>query len=73
MVHAWACEGDFDPRHLKSTAFTMEWPPRSGRQQEFPEVDRVAWFALDEAREKIQKGQAELLDHLERVAAGSRS
>ena len=45
----------------------MEWPPRSGRRQEFPEVDRAAWFTLDEARDKILKGQAPFLDDLERV------
>ena len=68
LVHAWAVRGDLDPAALKSTTFTLEWPPRSGRRQEFPEVDRAAWFTLDEAREKILKGQAPFLDDLERVA-----
>lgn len=63
-VYAWAIRGDFDPVNLKSNNFTMEWPPKSGRQQEFPEVDRAAWFALDLARTKIHKGQAPLLDRL---------
>lgn len=68
LVHAWAVRGDLDPAALKSTTFTLEWPPRSGRRQEFPEVDRAAWFTLDEAREKILKGQAPFLDDLERIA-----
>ena len=68
LVQAWAVRGDLDPAALKSTTFTLEWPPRSGRRQEFPEVDRAAWFTLDEARDKILKGQAPFLDDLERVA-----
>ena len=68
LVHAWAVRGDLDPAALKSTTFTLEWPPRSGRRQEFPEVDRAAWFTLDEARDKILKGQAPFLDDLERIA-----
>jgi predicted NUDIX family NTP pyrophosphohydrolase len=69
VVHAWAARGDFDPADLKSQPFTMEWPPRSGRMREFPEVDRVAWFGLDDARRKIQKGQDALLDELETLRA----
>jgi predicted NUDIX family NTP pyrophosphohydrolase len=71
VVHAWAVRGDLDPAALKSTTVTLEWPPRSGRRQEFPEVDRAAWFTLDEAREKILKGQAPFLDDLERIAGRS--
>ena len=67
MVHAWAVEGDFDPRALRSNTFTLEWPPRSGRHQEFPEVDRAAWFDLDEARRRINRGQAPLLAELEQL------
>jgi predicted NUDIX family NTP pyrophosphohydrolase len=67
LVHAWAMRGDLDPATVTSTTFSMEWPPRSGRRQEFPEVDRAAWFSLDEARAKILKGQAPFLDDLERV------
>jgi predicted NUDIX family NTP pyrophosphohydrolase len=63
-VEAWAAEADFDPATLASNTFTMEWPPRSGRQQEFPEVDRAEWFALEPAREKILSAQAEFLDRL---------
>ncbi len=64
VVEAWAAEAEFDPALLDSNAFTMEWPPRSGRQAEFPEVDRAEWFGLDAAREKILPAQAELLDRL---------
>jgi predicted NUDIX family NTP pyrophosphohydrolase len=63
-VHAWAVEGDFDPATLTGGSFTMEWPPRSGRQQQFPEVDRTGWFTLDEAKRKINKGQLPLLEQL---------
>lgn len=64
VVEAWAAEADFDPATLASNTFAMEWPPRSGRQQEFPEVDRAGWFDLEQAREKILPAQAELLDRL---------
>ncbi|HEY5724429.1 MAG TPA: NUDIX domain-containing protein [Methylomirabilota bacterium] len=67
LVLAWAVRGDLDATAVTSTSFTMEWPPRSGRQQEFPEVDRAGWFALDEARVKILKGQAPFLDDLQRL------
>ncbi len=63
-VHCWAAEGDFDPTELHSNTFTMEWPPRSGKEQEFPEVDRAEWFGLEAAWEKINPAQAELLDRL---------
>ena len=69
-VSAWAVRGDLDPATVRSNTFTMEWPPRSGRQQEFPEVDRAEWFALDEARAKLVPAQAELIDRLaDRVTA----
>jgi predicted NUDIX family NTP pyrophosphohydrolase len=64
LVFAWALRSDFDPSMLKSNTFSMEWPPKSGNQQEFPEVDRVAWFELEAARLKILKGQAPFLDQL---------
>ena len=64
LVHAWAVEADFDPATLQSGTFSMEWPPRSGRQQHFPEVDRAEWFTLDAARLKINKAQVALLDQL---------
>ncbi|HET7507586.1 MAG TPA: NUDIX domain-containing protein [Solirubrobacterales bacterium] len=63
-VEAWAAEADFDPDVLASNTFEMEWPPRSGNRQEFPEVDRAGWFSLEAAREKILAAQAELLDRL---------
>jgi predicted NUDIX family NTP pyrophosphohydrolase len=66
QVLAWAVRADFDPSVLRSNLFSMEWPPRSGRQQEFPEVDRAEWFPLDAAREKILESQKPLLDELER-------
>jgi|SRR5271165_4274390 len=68
-VFAWAVRSDFDPSSLKSNTFSMEWPPRSGRKREFPEVDRAAWFELESARRKILKGQEPLLDQLLRHVA----
>ena len=64
VVQAFACEGEVDPGDLTSNTFTLEWPPRSGHLQEFPEVDRAAWFSLAEAREKIHPGQADFLQEL---------
>ena len=64
VVHAWAVESDFDPATLTSGMFSMEWPPRSGRQQHFPEVDRAEWFTIDEATRKINKAQIALLEQL---------
>jgi predicted NUDIX family NTP pyrophosphohydrolase len=64
VVHCWAAEGDFDPATLRSNTFSMEWPPRSGGEREFPEVDRAEWFGLERARLKIIAAQAEFLDRL---------
>lgn len=64
VVEAWAAEAEFDPELLDSNTFTMEWPPRSGKQAEFAEVDRAGWFGLEAAREKILPAQAEFLDRL---------
>ena len=64
LVHCWAAEGDFDPATLRSNTFSMEWPPRSGSEREFPEVDRAEWFGLEEARAKIIPAQADFLDRL---------
>jgi len=64
LVHAWAVEADFDPAQLRSNTFAIEWPPRSGRQCEFPEVDRAAWFSLARAREKILASQRPFLDRV---------
>lgn len=75
VVHGWAIEGDLEPSRAHSNTFEMEWPPRSGRKREMPEIDRVAWFGPDEARRKANPSQAafidRLLDALEgRTAAG---
>lgn len=64
-VHTWAFESDCDPTTVKSNTFTMEWPPKSGKQAEFPEIDRAEFFDLDAAREKINPAQSRLLDELE--------
>jgi predicted NUDIX family NTP pyrophosphohydrolase len=64
VITAFAVEGDFQPTRLTSNHFEMEWPPKSGRKQSFPEVDRAAWFMPAEAREKIQPGQAPFIDRL---------
>ena len=63
-VHAWAVEGDFDPAELDSNTFNMEWPPQSGSDREFPEVDRAEWFDPGAAREKLIEAQAEFVDRL---------
>jgi predicted NUDIX family NTP pyrophosphohydrolase len=71
-IAAWAVEGDFAVEELKSNRFEMEWPLKSGRKKTFPEVDRAAWFGLEEARGKILRGQVEFIDRLvARVAADS--
>ena len=64
VITAYAAPGDLDADAITSNTFTIEWPPRSGRSQEFPEVDRAGWFSLDEAREKINQAQAEFLVRL---------
>ncbi|GGR94685.1 DNA mismatch repair protein MutT [Streptomyces humidus] len=64
IVTAWAIEADLDPASVVPGTFTMQWPPRSGRVQEFPELDRVAWFGLDQARAVIVTAQATFLDRL---------
>lgn len=68
VILAWAFEGDCDPTSVKSNTFLMEWPPRSGKKQEFPEIDRAQFFGLEEARKKINPAQLALLDTLERIA-----
>jgi predicted NUDIX family NTP pyrophosphohydrolase len=67
MVSVWAFESDCDPAALVSNEFEMEWPPKSGRKALFFEIDRAAWFGLEEAREKLAKGQVTFLDALEKV------
>jgi len=70
IVHAWAIAGDLDAAAINSNSFEMEWPPKSGKKQSFPEVDRAEWFDLGEARRRIQQGQVPFLDELERILAG---
>jgi predicted NUDIX family NTP pyrophosphohydrolase len=65
-----ALKGEFDPERLTSNTFEIEWPPRSGRRESFPEVDRAAWFTVADARVKILEGQRPLLDRLEALLAG---
>jgi predicted NUDIX family NTP pyrophosphohydrolase len=64
LISAWACEGDLDPTRLRSNTFSIEWPPKSGVMQSFPEVDRGAWFSLQDARAKLSAGQRPLLEAL---------
>ena len=64
VVHAWAIEGNCDPANFRSNTFSMEWPPKSGRMLEFPEVDRVAWFDLSEAHRRILSGQTGFIEQL---------
>ncbi len=67
LVRAWAAPGDLDVAGLKSMTFELEWPPRSGRKQSFPEVDRAEWFDLEAARRKILAGQVPFIDRLEQM------
>ena len=67
LVYAWAVEGDADAGPVKSNTFPLEWPPRSGKIREFPEIDRAGWFTIEEAGEKIFGGQIGLLDELEKI------
>jgi predicted NUDIX family NTP pyrophosphohydrolase len=63
-VYAWAVEGACDERNIKSNTFTIEWPPKSGRQRKFPEIDRAGWFTISRAKEKMLKGQVAFLGQL---------
>ena len=68
IIHAWAFEGEADPDRISSNVFSMEWPPHSGRLQEFPEVDRAAWFDLETAKSKINPAQIALLEEAQQKA-----
>ena len=72
LVHAWALEGDLDTTAIVSNKFPVQWPPRSGKWIQVPEVDRAEWFGLDEARGRINPAQAELLDRLASAAINER-
>jgi predicted NUDIX family NTP pyrophosphohydrolase len=71
VLTVWAAEGDLDVTTAVSNTFTLEWPPRSGRMQEFPEIDRAAWVPVERARELVVKGQVPLLDRLLDQLSGS--
>jgi predicted NUDIX family NTP pyrophosphohydrolase len=71
QVDGFALEGDLDVERIAGNSFEIEWPPRSGRRQSFPEVDRAAWFSPDEARQKINAGQKPFIDRLEELCATS--
>jgi len=64
VVYAWASEGDIDPDKIKSNTFEMEWPLRSGKKREFPEIDRGGWFNIPDAKRKINPAQSALIDEL---------
>jgi len=72
VVHAFAVQGDLDAASIGSNTFSMEWPPHSGKQQEFPEVDKGGWFTINAAREKLLAGQRGFLDELEVLLSGDR-
>jgi predicted NUDIX family NTP pyrophosphohydrolase len=67
VIHAWAIEGDCDAAASRSIVFTMQWPPKSGKEAEFPEIDRVEWFSIPDAHRKILPGQAPFLTQLEEL------
>lgn len=64
LIMAWAMKGNLKPEEIKSNTFEFEWPPKSGKKQEFPEIDKAGWFTIEEAKEKINPAQAALLDEL---------
>jgi len=70
LVHAWAVNGEIDASRVESNTFSMEWPPHSGKQQQFPEVDRAQWFAMPEAFEKLLPGQRGFHEELEQMVVG---
>jgi predicted NUDIX family NTP pyrophosphohydrolase len=72
VIHAFAVEHDLNVEKITSNSFEMEWPPKSGKKAAFPEVDRAAWFGVDEARKRIQPGQAPILDELVRRLEAAR-
>jgi predicted NUDIX family NTP pyrophosphohydrolase len=73
IVHAWAFPGDCDPAKIVSNTFTMEWPPNSGRQMAFPEIDRAEFFDVDSASRKIKAAQRPLVDECQKIVIGKTS
>lgn len=67
LIYAWAVEGNINVEAIKSNTFSMEWPPRSGKEQSFPEVDKGGWFKISAAREKLLKGQTGFLEELQKI------
>jgi predicted NUDIX family NTP pyrophosphohydrolase len=70
IVHAWGFEGDFDPRTIVSNTFKLEWPPKSGRLVEFPEIDRAEFFGVPAAKQKLKAAQIPLIEELEAIVMG---
>jgi predicted NUDIX family NTP pyrophosphohydrolase len=70
IIHAWAVQADWEPRELRSNSFTLEWPPRSGKMQEFPEIDQAEYFGMQSAEIKINPGQIALLNELKGKVKG---
>ena len=73
VVHAWAVQGEIDASRVKSNTFSLEWPPKSGARQQFPEIDKAEWFAIPEARERLLPGQRGFLAELERKVGIART
>jgi len=73
IVHDWAFQGEFDPAKIVSNTFTMEWPPKSGQQMEFPEIDRADFFDLATARLKIKAAQMTLVEECQKIVIGKES
>jgi predicted NUDIX family NTP pyrophosphohydrolase len=67
LVQVWAVEGDCDASAVRSNTFSIEWPPRSGKEQQFPEIDRAEWFTIEAAKQKILKGQIPFIEELKRI------
>ena len=67
LVQVWAVEGDCDASAVRSNTFSMEWPPRSGKEKQFPEIDRAEWFTIEAAKQKILKGQIPFIEELKRM------
>lgn len=73
LIYAWALRGNFDAAQIKSNTFEIEWPPKSGKEKSFPEVDKAAWFNIEEAKKKITEGQLPLINEIETKLAALRA